>query len=131
MQQAQQAEIAAKQEIMRLQSLLQEKIAVSSDERKREIKEREILMTQGNTLTNDVDFSDDSILIQEEVQQAQAQEVQQQMQGEDEDKELKKAEGAVNKEQSDIRKGGGGGQPQRGGPQQKGGPPQQGRNRAA
>jgi len=131
MQQMQQAEIAAKQEIMRLQSLLQEKIAVSSDERKREINEREILMTQGNTLTNDVDFSDDSILIQEEVQQAQAQEIQQEMMGKEEDKQLKKTEENINKEQADVRKAGGGGQPQRGGPPQGGGPPQQGMSRAA
>ena len=53
------------------------------------------------------------------------------MMGKEEDKQLKKTEENINKEQADVRKAGGGGQPQRGGPPQGGGPPQQGMSRAA
>jgi hypothetical protein len=92
MQQAQQAamqaEMQAKAEMMQMQSLLQEKMAVSSDDRKREINEREILMNQGNQLVENAGFAEESLLIQESQQQAQEAEMQEEMQGMQQDKEM-------------------------------------------
>jgi hypothetical protein len=82
----------AKVGMMLQQSLLQEKMAVSSDDRKREINEREILMTQGNQLVENAGFAEESLLIQEAEQQKQQEEMAQEMQGKQEDKELDQEE---------------------------------------
>ena len=87
-QAAMQAEMDAKAQMMQAQSLLQEKMAVSSDDRKREINEREILMTQGNQLVENAGFEKESILLREIEEQGQQEEMAQEMQGEQEDKQL-------------------------------------------
>ena len=91
-QAAMKAEMEAKVGMMLQQSLLQEKMAVSSDDRKREINEREILMTQGNQLVENAGFAEESLLIQEAEQQKQQEEMAQEMQGKQEDKELDQEE---------------------------------------
>jgi hypothetical protein len=87
-QAAMQAEMDAKAEMMQTQSLLQEKMAVSSDDRKREINEREILMTQGNQLVENAGFEKESILLREIEEQGQQEAMAEEMQGEQEDKQL-------------------------------------------
>ena len=45
-------------------ALLKEKMAVSADQRKADMKEREILMGQGNVLAKPTDYESDSILLE-------------------------------------------------------------------
>ena len=54
--QMQQAENEAKMEQSTTEALLKEKMAVSSDQRKADMKEREILMGQGNVLAKRTDY---------------------------------------------------------------------------
>ena len=83
---------------MQEQILLQEKLAVSSDTRKQEMKEREVLMEQGNTLSAPPDFEGDSILLR----QAQAKEheasIMREMQEAQGDKELDQIEKGLQEE---------------------------------
>lgn len=77
-QQGLMAEMDAKNAQMREQAVLQEKMSVSSDQRKQEMLEREELMKQGNVLHAPPDFEGGSILLREE----QEMELQQEMQAE-------------------------------------------------
>ena len=47
-------------------ALLKEKMAVSADQRKADMREREILMSQGNVLSRPTDYENDSILLKEQ-----------------------------------------------------------------
>ena len=91
-QQAIMAEMEAKNEMMGNQALLQEKMAVSSDQRKQEMAEREELMKQGNTLTTPPVFEDDSILIREEKEAELQEQMMQQLQGQQADSDLDEIE---------------------------------------
>ena len=85
-----------------MQSLLQEKMAVSSDDRKREINEREILMNQGNQLVENAGFAEESLLIQESQQQAQEAEMQEEMQGKQEDQQLDQVEEGLKRGEAPV-----------------------------
>ena len=87
---------------MQAQMLLQEKMAVSSDDRKREINERELLMQQGNQLIENAGFEDESILLREQKEQAQEAEMMQEMQGQQEDKQLDQVERDLNNPQQPV-----------------------------
>jgi len=91
-QQAIMAEMEAKNDMMEKQALLQEKMSVSSDQRKQEMSEREELMKQGNTLTAPPVFEDDSILIREEKEAELQQQMMQQLQGQQTDTDLDQIE---------------------------------------
>ena len=97
-----QAEMQAKAQMMQAQMLLQEKMAVSSDDRKREINERELLMQQGNQLIENAGFEDESILLREQKEQAQEAEMMQEMQGQQEDKQLDQVERDLNNPQQPV-----------------------------
>ena len=94
-QQAIMAEMEAKSEMMSNQALLQEKMAVSSDQRKQEMAEREELMKQGNTLTAPPVFEDDSILIREEKEAELQEQMMQQLQGQQADADLDQIEQSI------------------------------------
>ena len=91
-QQAIMAEMEAKNDMMEKQALLQEKMSVSSDQRKQEMSEREELMKQGNTLTAPPVFEDDSILIREEKEAELQLHMMQQLQGQQTDTDLDQIE---------------------------------------
>lgn len=94
-QQAIMAEMEAKNEMMSNQALLQEKMAVSSDQRKQEMAERDELMKQGNTLTAPPVFEDDSILIREEREAELQEQMMQQLQGQQTDADLDQIEQSI------------------------------------
>jgi len=75
---------------------------VSSDDRKREINERELLMQQRNQLIENAGFEDESILLREQKEQAQEAEMMQEMQGKQEDKQLDQVERDLNNPQQPV-----------------------------
>ena len=97
-QQAIMAEIEAKNDMMEKQAVLQEKMAVSSDQRKQEMAERDELMKQGNTLTAPPVFEDDSILIREEKEAELQEQMMQQLQGQQTDADLDQIEQSIAEE---------------------------------
>ena len=90
--QLQQAEAQQKVDQTTTESLLKEKMAVSSDQRKQEMKEREILMSQGNVMAKPPDFESDSILLRDQKMQEQEQEIMSEMQNQSQDTELDQME---------------------------------------
>lgn len=97
-QQAIMAEIESKNDMMEKQAVLQEKMAVSSDQRKQEMAERDELMKQGNTLTAPPVFEDDSILIREEKEAELQEQMMQQLQGQQTDADLDQIEQSIAEE---------------------------------
>ena len=90
--QLQQAEAQQKIDQVTTESLLKEKMAVSSDQRKQEMKEREILMSQGNVMAKPPDFESDSIMLRDQKMQEQEQEIMSEMQNQSQDTELDQME---------------------------------------
>jgi len=97
-QQAIMVEMEAKTGMMKDQAMLQEKMAVSSDQRKQEIGEREELMKQGNTLTTPPVFEEDSILIREEKEEELQEQMMQELQGQQADSDLDQIEQGLSEE---------------------------------
>jgi hypothetical protein len=93
--QLQQFEAQQKTDQVTTESLLKEKMAVSSDQRKQEMKEREMLMSQGNVMAKPPDFENDSILLRDQKMQQQEQEIMSEMQNQSQDKELDQMEEEV------------------------------------
>ena len=83
---------------MQEQILLQEKLAVSSDTRKQEMKEREVLMEQGNTLSAPPDFEGDSILLRQEQEKEHEESIMREMQEAQGDKDLDQIEKGLQEE---------------------------------
>ena len=90
--QLQQYEQAAKVEQMTTDALLKEKMAVASDQRKADMKEREVLMSQGNVLAKPTDYENDSILLRDQKMQEQEQAVMRDIEAQGEDTELDQME---------------------------------------
>ena len=86
--QIQQLEADTKKEMATTDALLKEKMAVSADQRKADMKEREILMGQGNVLAKPTDYESDSILLRDQMMEKQEQEILSEMQAQGEEKEL-------------------------------------------
>ena len=85
-------------------ALLKEKMAVSADQRKADMREREILMSQGNVLSRPTDYENDSILLKEQKMQEQEQEIMAEMQNQSQDAELDQMEQELtNMEQAGAR----------------------------
>lgn len=85
-------------------ALMKEKMAVSADQRKADMKEREILMSQGNVLAKPTDYESDSILLKEQKMQEQEQEIMAEMQNQSQDAELDQMEQELtNMEQAGAR----------------------------